>query len=1644
MSAAKNDVESEVVQHTSIPTWLNAPPATPESDLDSIPTTLAQDLPIGSLQWEDFQRLCLRLVESKGSIRQCAQYGARGQRQQGIDLYSLDDSGEYFTYQCRQVASMAPSNIKKAVEDFLLGTWADKAKGFALCTTYDLTASSLQDAIVWANQRLGSLGHVFQPLGKQEILLWLKNNPKVVFDFFGESLAKKFCGEATIAGLKRRLSPDEIRSLRSELGALYETVFRINTRSPINQVGSLRDEFVDLDVSTRRSPPETENGSQEISLHDSIDQHFEFELDDGFLESPRLPPPPMNTGETRQLRSLTQWATEEDACLLVGGPGSGKSTALRTFALDILSEEPKFPALSTRYGSSIPLWVPFSFWVDSISNYPDFGGGLEAVLQRWLSDYGAERLWPLVERGLDDERIVLLIDGLDEFKNLASAEKALASLAVHVRFRKCAMVGSARVQAIQQLQIEPLGWPIGSISPLSREQQHELIENRLRRNETDADARSDLAKSLIDELDTRDELDDLAETPMFLANLCDLWFATRALPVTRAATHEAVIRLLTEQHDPLRTRLSGLDDPIPQVDNELRISTIASLALLIQRSTLARTKRLDAEQHVAKYLEIHGIADSNAVGRSLVELFTDRYGLLLKTSDGGVEFLHRALQEYLSARSLIEAVEQTRSSIVDEHVSDLNWHQVFRYLIGMSPSDSSALLASQILAAANAQPHLVGLEILLAESAAESARLPSEISNALIIRASDIIETQPLFPGRGSLIRSVVRALRRDETSATAYSSIARWFPYRYFWPRSGIEIVSHWSASSETADVYMRALDSEDVGTRIVAAEALRSIDDDALLTDRLLSRVRRSWDVDTRAASLLALSSNQDSRVVDAIEACWKSTPLQLRIVAGSALVERGERGEEILHLLLSAIVESAPIDDSWQSVAIASIVRGWSGDENLRDSLLQAYTSSREAFRSRTEIDRNSAVSILLRAFPHDNSVGEALSREFENQNPFLWMMKSTGQWRLIANNFRDDPALTEAIDRWLPKQNSIQVIESAFSSLVGRTEIGKQTMLSNLSNIWPHWAAGALIEGWGMEDPEISVALSSIANGASREASHIAHLIPRILEDPSAARTRLLELLDGDMAVRKDLVLDGLAELGIGRDDTLIETRVLAILDQGSDPAFRSQVINYLPWVSKVRELALSELTDPEGDWFVVARSFENDPEIRDRILKSLTPLEPIGRAILIGELEKPGTPRNYRNSLLQHYDAESDSNLATRSAISYFKSVAPGIENASLQETLIERMTKSGIQHDVRTEAAFAASLALGFPEILLNAHFAWAPDTPVTIPLARTIGKNGPLVRLILGNWDLLKERFGEEFWLRISGTKTPSPETWIGLLSAADNYPGPCAEALEYFSDTGPTAPHYHQSPEILAFLGRVDPGGTLLKRFCISTIAPGSADLGGWVGEEFAAELLASHFGGDSNVLAELLEAIHFVFPGGEYWSITDGTLCALAEGWPECHLLDAEWDTRNDVGRRTRTEGAIAQLVSVRASSAEFIDWLNRRISEARPVDPPSRRARGRAIRRRLKADSEAMDYINHTARDSNSSSSLQISMFEIIANAGAALEDDVSALAKSLLVDLMSHSNHEAVPEQSDVGFGIITGQTRALAPVIAEIFYGTVA
>jgi len=116
-----------------IPSWLTTPPS---ACVPSPPVeTRQQELPFERLHWEDFEKLCLRLVRLEADIEHCALYGRRGQSQHGIDIFARKALGDkYRVYQCKRVESLDKGKIEAAVGAFLNGKWAGKSESFVLST----------------------------------------------------------------------------------------------------------------------------------------------------------------------------------------------------------------------------------------------------------------------------------------------------------------------------------------------------------------------------------------------------------------------------------------------------------------------------------------------------------------------------------------------------------------------------------------------------------------------------------------------------------------------------------------------------------------------------------------------------------------------------------------------------------------------------------------------------------------------------------------------------------------------------------------------------------------------------------------------------------------------------------------------------------------------------------------------------------------------------------------------------------------------------------------------------------------------------------------------------------------------------------------------------------------------------------------------------------------------------------------------------------------------------------------------------------------------------------------------------------------------------------------------------------------------
>ena len=221
------------------------------------PVTRTQVLPFEHLAWENFERLCLRLALGHGTIESSIDhdhgdgetrrlsahdasngrlYGSRGQKQHGIDLYvrlsaSLDEGGiserVYLTLQSRRIASLSAAGLRKAVSEFLAGTWASVSRVFVYAVSLSAVRTQLADEIKTQTERLHRVGIDFEVWDAELLSPRLKHQPLLVDDFFGRAWVEEFCGHDAAEVLGTRLDAQQIGALRDQLGSFYTSFFNI-------------------------------------------------------------------------------------------------------------------------------------------------------------------------------------------------------------------------------------------------------------------------------------------------------------------------------------------------------------------------------------------------------------------------------------------------------------------------------------------------------------------------------------------------------------------------------------------------------------------------------------------------------------------------------------------------------------------------------------------------------------------------------------------------------------------------------------------------------------------------------------------------------------------------------------------------------------------------------------------------------------------------------------------------------------------------------------------------------------------------------------------------------------------------------------------------------------------------------------------------------------------------------------------------------------------------------------------------------------------------------------------------------------------------------------------------------------------------
>ncbi|MFF1548068.1 HEAT repeat domain-containing protein [Streptomyces sp. NPDC058291] len=438
----------------------------------------------------------------------------------------------------------------------------------------------------------------------------------------------------------------------------------------------------------------------------------------------------------------------EPMCVLIAGPGTGKSTLLRARLRDTAGELLDDTHKPGKFGPAVPVRVSAHDLVGEDRHVPD----VLAETTGRLSEFGRlPTLTPdrFLKRPWTGAHWQLLVDDLDELPNAHMRRAVLEKLANAVgshraTWSRCRTsstpsalaaphdypqplyrcVVATRPLAEGELDVldDALGFkaPHYELQPFTSHDVHAYLERYFRTRWPQEEA-THRARHFAGALRNA-SLDELARTPLMAFMLCRLYLAKpeRPLPNGRAAVYEEFTNLLydnneskhvAESHEESITRLvESVQSPRARKEAEAAARNVhEKLPELIRH--VAHRRLSDHRTPVIEALASHeAVQRPGKIRQERWEAFLENLlrhtGLLVHRADG-LGFPHQTFLEYHAAAEIKHRLTVERSltgdalvhQVYGEHWADPTWHETLVLVAGMVEPGLASQIVDHLLAA---------------------------------------------------------------------------------------------------------------------------------------------------------------------------------------------------------------------------------------------------------------------------------------------------------------------------------------------------------------------------------------------------------------------------------------------------------------------------------------------------------------------------------------------------------------------------------------------------------------------------------------------------------------------------------------------------------------------------------------------------------------------------------------------------------------------------------------------------------------------------------------------------------------------------------------------------------------------------------
>lgn len=371
----------------------------------------------------------------------------------------------------------------------------------------------------------------------------------------------------------------------------------------------------------------------------------------------------LDTGRIRdgQRRPLTDVANSTRCLVIVGDPGSGKTTFLRFLATKELSMSqtlvlPCYLSMSDVYNFALTKNLYLS----------------HEILIDFLLELSKRENLNLTKAGLEKRaksgRILWLLDGLDELPSPSMRESIVKEIEIASRtWKGCRFVLTSRPLAVTGKAI-PLEFEVVGIDQMQDEEIKSFLNvwTTLLFDKKNDETRKKYLLALHQSIRDRPTIRSLARNPVMLTCMAVVHYNERRLPEGQADLLEAVIQWL------IRARERSFEDIGPSIIEDI----YHKLALGMFKAEAGPRYRIGLLQ-AAEIIKDHFNGDLGIALNFLTQTEA-KTGILVRRGDGDLAFWHPFFQEYLAAKEIAGKTDEEKGwwNEIRNNLDKYEWREV--------------------------------------------------------------------------------------------------------------------------------------------------------------------------------------------------------------------------------------------------------------------------------------------------------------------------------------------------------------------------------------------------------------------------------------------------------------------------------------------------------------------------------------------------------------------------------------------------------------------------------------------------------------------------------------------------------------------------------------------------------------------------------------------------------------------------------------------------------------------------------------------------------------------------------------------------------------------------------------------------------